>query len=80
MIISLIKPKHFVTFMELCQLVPLADSKPVLTRLSLKKQGSILMRLHPELNLFCLKRVKRGINFIANASSMKPVELVLLRE
>lgn len=43
MSISLIKPKNFVTLTELCQLVPVADSKLVLTRLSLKKQGSILI-------------------------------------
>lgn len=73
MSISLIKPKNFVTLTELCQLVPVADSKLVLTRLSLKKQGSILIWLHTELDLFCLKGVRKGINFIANASSMKPV-------
>jgi len=30
MIISLIKPKNFATLTELCQLVPVADSKLVL--------------------------------------------------
>lgn len=44
MVISLIKTKKkCVALMELCQLMPRADSKLVLTSLSLKKQGSILI-------------------------------------